>query len=175
MGILDGLGDMLKQATSGNASDGQVHAAYDQVARTVPQGTLAGGISHVFNSDQTPPFEQMLSGLFNQSNPDQKAGILNQILGSLGPGGVSQVLGSIGGAGALGGLGGLLSGGSVTPAQAAQVSPADVQVLAQHAAKQDPSIVDAAANFYAQHSTLVKAIGAGALALVMSHISQARR
>jgi hypothetical protein len=175
MGLLDSLGDILKQATSGNVSEGQVHDAFDRVARTVPQGDLAGGLAHVFNSDQTPPFEQMLSGLFNQSSPDQKAGILNQILGSLGPGGVSQVLGTIGGAGALGGLAGVLSGGKVTPEQAQQVSPADVQVLAQHAARQDPSVVNAAASFYAQHSTLVKAIGAGALAFVLSRLSQSRR
>ena len=48
-------------------------------------------------------------------------------------------------------------------------------MIAQNAAKKDPSIVDAAAGFYAQHPTLVKAIGAGALALLVSHISRARR
>jgi hypothetical protein len=63
----------------------------------------------------------------------------------------------------------------VTPQQAQQVSPQQVQVLAQQAAKKNPSIVDQAASFYAQHPTLVKTIGAGALALLMSRISQARR
>jgi hypothetical protein len=172
MGILDNLGDLARQFTSGNAPAGDVHTAYDQVSQTVPQSSLADGLAHAFNSDQTPPFGQMLSGLFNQSNPDQKAALLNQIIAKLGPGGVSQILA---GAGGLGGLAGALSGGSVTPAQAQQVSPEQVQVLAQNAAKKDPSIVDAAAGFYAQHPTLVKAIGAGALALLVSHISQARR
>src|SRR5713101_8734007 len=96
MGLLDNLGTLVKQATSGNASTADIHAAYDQVAGAVPQGTLADGISHAFKSDQTPPFEQMVSGLFGQSNPDQKAGLLNQVLGSLGPGGVAQALGSTG-------------------------------------------------------------------------------
>jgi hypothetical protein len=44
--------------------------------------------------------------------------------------------------------------------------------LAEHAEKQNPSIVDQASQFYAQHPTLVKTIGAGALALVMSHLSR---
>lgn len=172
MGLLDNLGTLVKQATSGNASTADLHAAYDQVTGAVPQGTLADGISHAFKSDQTPPFEQMVSGLFGQSNPDQKAGLLNQVLGSLGPGGVAQALSSTG---ALAGLAGVLSGGSVTPQQAQQVPPQAVEVLAQQAAKKDPSIMDKAAGFYAQHPTLVKAIGAGALALLMSKISAARR
>lgn len=169
MGLLD---DLLKQVTSGNAPAADVHAAYDQVAPTVPRGELADGLAHAFKSDQTPPFEQMVSRLFDQSNPDQKAGLLNQILGALGPGGVAQVVGASGG---LGGLASMLSEGSVTPQQAQQVSPEAVQELAQQAAKTDPSIVETAAGFYAQHATLVKAIGAGALALLMSRISAGRR
>jgi hypothetical protein len=139
-----------------------VDAAYDHVAQTVSQGTLAEGRAHAFNSNETPPFEQMVSGLHGQSSPDQKAGLINQILGA------------IGGVGSLSKLAAFLSGGSVTPQQAEQIPPDAVQVLAQHAAKQQPSIVDAAASFYAQHSTLVKTIGAGALALLMHKISQSR-
>ena len=169
MGLLD---DLLGQVVGGNASNDDVHAAYDQVANAVPQGSMADALAHAFNSDQTPPFAQMVSGLFGQSNPDQKAGLINQILGSLGPGGISQVLGSAGG---LGALAGIMGGGSVTPQQAAQVSPEAVQVLADHAAKKDPSIVDMAAGFYAQHPALVKSIGAGALALLMSRISSGRK
>jgi hypothetical protein len=168
MGFLD---DLLTQVTSGNAPAADVHAAYDQVAKAVPRSALAEGLAHAFNSDQTPPFDQMVSGLFGQSSPDQKAGLLNQILGALGPGGVAQVLGAAG----LSGLASTLSQGNVTPQQAQQIPPETVQVLAQQAAKKDPSIVETASNFYAQHPTLVKAIGAGALALLMSKISAGRR
>lgn len=171
MGLLDNLSGLLKQAQSGNAPEADVHNAFDQVAGSVPAGTLADGLTHAFNSDQTPPFPQMLSGLFAQSNPQQKAGLLNQILGALGPGAAAQLATSAG----LGSLAGAVSGGSVTPQQAQQISPDQVQVLAQQAAKKDPSIVDLAAGFYAQHPTLVKSIGVGALALLMSKISQARR
>jgi hypothetical protein len=50
-----------------------------------------------------------------------------------------------------------------------------VQVLAQQAAGKNPTIMDQAAGFYAKHPTLVKAIGVGALALLMSKISASRR
>jgi hypothetical protein len=172
MGILDDFGNLAKQFASGNATPSDIHVAYDQVAQGLPQGALTDGISHAFRSDETPPFEQMVGGLFGQSDPDQKAGLLNRLLSVLGPGGVA---GALGGAGGLAGLAGVLSGGTVTPQQAQEVPPQAVEVLAQAAAKKDPTIIDKAAGFYAQHPTLVKAIGVGALALLMSRISGPRR
>jgi len=167
MGLMDSIGNLAKGAASGS----DLHSAYDRIAKEVPPGTLADGLSHAFNSDQTPPFENMVSGLFGQSNPEQKAGLLNQVLGALPPGTASQVLSSLG----LGSLAGAAASGNLTPQQAQQVPPEAVQSIAQQAAKKDPTIVDKAAGFYAQHPTLVKAIGAGALALLMSKISAARR
>jgi hypothetical protein len=169
MGFLDRLNEFSRQMAAGQASDDDIHATYDQVAHELPQGALADGISHTFRSDQTPPFEQMLSGLFGRSNPNQKAGLLNQILGVLGPsaGGLLAQAG-------LGRLGGASSRGpvTVTPEEAQQVPPQTVQVLAQQAERKDPTIVDQAASFYAQHPTLVKAIGAGALALLLNRMSR---
>ena len=170
MGLLDKLGGSMQNFQSGNVPETDVHSAYDQVAGAVPSGTLADGLSHAFNSDQTPPFPEMLSGLFGQSNPQQKAGVLNQIIAAVGPAAAGQMATSAG----FGGLAGMLSGGTVTPQQAQQVSPDQVQALAQHAATKNPSIIDMAAGFYAEHPTLVKSIGVGALALLMSKISKAR-
>ncbi|HEY1251819.1 MAG TPA: hypothetical protein VGH97_11565 [Thermoanaerobaculia bacterium] len=170
MSFLDRLNEFSRQMAAGQASDDDIHSTYDQVAHTVPQGTLADGISHTFRSDQTPPFDQMLSGLFGRSNPNQKAGLLNQILATLGPSAGSLLRQA--------GLGGLATSApeagpvQVTPQQAEQVSPQDVQVLAKQAERKDPTIVDQAASFYAQHPTLVKAIGAGALALLLSRMSR---
>jgi hypothetical protein len=173
MGLLDNLEGLIQQATAGNASAADTHAAYDQVVKAVPQGSLTDAISQTFKSDQTPPFEQMISGLFNQSSPEQKAGLLNQLLGALGPA-AAQALASAGGMAALTNLlkGG---GGTITPQQASQVPVQDVEVLAQSAAKRDPSIMDQAAGFYAQHPNLVKGIGVAALGLLMSRISAGRR
>jgi hypothetical protein len=144
-----------------------VHQDYEKVAQDAPQGSLAGGLSTAFNSDQTPPFGQMLATLFGNSDPQQRAGILNQLISSVGPG----VLAS----GALGGLGGMLQGGQVTPEQAQQVPPEAVQKLGEHAQRQNPSIVDQASQFYSQHPKLVQSLGAASLALIMSHLSQRSR
>ena len=172
MSLLDSLGDLLKRVTTGNAPASDVNDAYDQVAGAVPHGTLADGLSHAFNSDQTPPFEQMVSGLFDKSTPDQKAGFVNHLLGVLGPAGFAQALSA---AGMGTGPQGVQSDGSLRPQQAAQISPESVRFLAKQAAVKDPSFVEKAANFYAQHPMLVKSIGAGALALLMSRISTSRR
>lgn len=170
MGLLDGLGGLLKEVQSGNASETDVHGAFDQLAGSASSGSIADGLTHAFNSDQTPPFPQMLSGLFGQSNPEQKAGLLNQIASALGPSTTAQLATAAG----LGGIASALSGGNVTPQQAQQISPGQLHDLAAGAEKKNPSIVDMAAGFYAQHPTLVKTIGVAALGLVMSKISQRR-
>ena len=171
MSLFDTLGDLIKQVTTGNSPAADVHAAYDRVADAVPNGTLADGLSHAFKSDQTPPFEQMVSDLFNQSTPEQKAGLVKHLLAALGPAGFAQALSAAG----VGSGTPASSGESMTPQLAEQLSPETVQALAQQAAKKDPSIIEKAAGFYAQHPALVKAIGVGALALLMSKISASRR
>ena len=168
MGLQETLTQLLSSVTAGKTSDADVDSTYDKVAGEIPQEDLSASIAHVFNSDKTPPFEQMVGGLFDQSNPEQKAGLLTQLLGGLGPS-AAQVLGGTAG---LAGLTSLLQkGGTVAPQQAQEVSPETVQVLAQKASQANPSIVDKASQFYAQHPTLVKGIGAGALALLMSNLS----
>ncbi len=159
MDLLGTLGGLLN-----HGSESELHGAFDQATQSAPQASIAGALAHAFNSDQTPPFEQMLGGLFAQSTPEQKAAMLNHVLAGVAPAVLSKVAG--------GQLGGLLTGGTITPEQAQQISPDAVQEMAQHAAKHDSSIVDMAANFYAQHPTLVKSIGAGALAILMSKMNK---
>jgi len=174
MGLFDQLQSVLTQyAAGGNAPQNQqeVEQHFSQVAAAAPQSSLAEGLAAAFRSDQTPAFGQMLSGLFSQSNADQKAGLLSQLMASMPPGAVQSLLGS----GAAGGaLASLLQSGStnVTPDQAQQVSPEAVQQLAAQAEKHDPSIIDAASQFYAQHSTLIKTLGGAAMALALSHIAE---
>lgn len=166
MSLLDIVKTLEQYSAAGPANPpANVHQDFEQVAQSAPQPQLAAGVSEAFRSNQTPPFGQMLGTLFSQSNGQQQAGILNQLLGSLGP--------AAAGAGALGGLSSILGGGTqVTPQQAQQVPPETVQQLAEQAQKNNPSIIDQAGSFYAQHPTLVKALGAGSLALIMSHMSR---
>ena len=154
------MGLLEQYASPGASNTGNVEQDFQQVSQAAPQQHLATGLADAFRSSQTPPFAQMVSTLFSHSNSDQQAGLLNHLLGSLGPGAASGI------------LGGLFSGGSqVTPQQAQQVPPEAVHQLAEQAEKNDPSIIDSVSSFYAQHPTLVQTLGAGALGLIMSHIS----
>jgi hypothetical protein len=110
----------------------------------------------------------MLGGLFDKSNGDQKAGILNQLLSSAGPGVLSQL------AGGGGGLAALLAGGAskLTPDQAQKVSPDVVQQLAAHAEKSDPSVIDKASAFYSDHPALIKTLGGAALTIAMAKMAE---
>ena len=118
----------------------------------------------------------MLSSLFNQSSGEQKAGIVNQLLASAGPGVLSQLTAGGGGAALASLLGvakpiGYLKT-QVTPEQAQQISSEALQQLATHAEKADPSIVDKASSFYAQHPTLVKTLGGAALTIALAKLAE---
>jgi hypothetical protein len=49
-----------------------------------------------------------------------------------------------------------------------------VQQLAAHAEKADPSIIDKASSFYAEHPTLVKTLGGAALTIAMAKMAEKR-
>ncbi len=179
MGWMDQLGGLMQQYGGAGAQPAhdQINDHYDQFSQAAPPSALADGLAAAFRSNQTPAFGQMLGGLFGQSNNQQRAGILNTLIGALGPTIVAQVLQRQGGGGGgLAGLAGLLGGGQtqVSPEAAAQVSPEAVAALAEHAEQKDPSIIDTVSNFYAEHPTLVKGLGAAALAIAMSKIAQAQ-
>ncbi len=168
-----GLLDILKQYSNpGTMPAGDVVGHFDSVAQQASPKDLGGGIAAALRSDATPPFGQAIGNLFGQSNPDQRAGVLNEILRTLGPAGLASagggILGRILGTGAAGPT------TSITPTQAAQVSPADLSTIASNAQQQDDSVVDRLGSFYAQHPTLVKTLGVAALGAVMSHMSRQR-
>lgn len=162
------LGNLLQQYLGGNAGANQAQATddFDRVAQQAPRADVARGVTEALRSDQTPPFPQMVGQLFGHGNPDQRAGMLNQLLSSVGPSLLS------GGAGGI--LGSLLGGGQsrVTPEQANQLSPDQVSQIAAHAEQQNPGVVDQMGNFYSEHPTLVKALGGAALAIALGHMAQ---
>jgi len=178
MGLFDQLQNVLTQYAGGNnaapQNQAEVEQHFNQVAAVAPQSSLAEGLSAAFRSNQTPAFGQMVSSLFSQSNGEQKAGLLNKLMGSMPAGAVQSLLASGAGGGALAGL--LQSRSSnISPEQAQQVSPEAVQQLAATAEKHDPSIVDTASQFYSQHSTLVKTLGGMALTMVLANIAEKQR
>ena len=162
-----GLMDILNQVMAGGTANEQ---HFDQVAQAVPSNVLADGLAHAFRSDQTPDIGAMVGQMFGNSNGQQQAGMLNQILATLGPAAAASLAG--------GTLGGIMSPGSnqITPAQATQLSPQQVQDVVQQAHQINPGIADQLAAFYAQHSGVIKTLGGAALAIAVAkmkdHLSQ---
>jgi hypothetical protein len=106
--ILDQYSDPSVQA-----DQPQVEQDFDHIAQHAEPEMLEQGMSHAFRSDQTPPFGNMVGQMFGQADSGQRAGMLNQLIGALGPAVIGSILGGrAGGAGGLGGLGGLAGGGS---------------------------------------------------------------
>jgi hypothetical protein len=155
-----GLMDMLIQAANGSVNNHDDH--FHQVAQQAPKDLLGHGLSEAFRSDQTPPFPQMAAQLFGQSNSGQQAGMLNSILGALGPMAIASLAG--------GALSKMMAPGQtqITPEQAAKLSPQQVQDIATHAHEQQPGVIDKLGSFYAEHPTLIKTLGGLAAAIAMS-------
>lgn len=189
------LGDILDQYAARPTS---TEADFDEVAAQAPPELLGDGIAQAFRSDQTPAFGDMVGQMFGGSNPSQRSGLLNVLIGALGPavlGKLGGMLGGAGGAGAmtggggggggilgsiLGGLTGGASGGGgnaapqISPTDAERISPTQIREMAEEAQKSDPGILDRVGGFYAQHPELVKILGGAALAIALGRMAQKR-
>ena len=155
------------QAGGAAAAPEDPHQDFQRVAQAAPSNVVAGGISQAFRSDRTPPFPEMLSTLFNNSDPNQRAGVLNQLVSSIGP----ETLAALPG---MASLSSLLHSANITPDQANQVSQGQVQRMAAHAERLNPSVVDKVSNFYAEHPQAMKAAGGLALTIALQHILKRR-
>jgi len=170
MGLLDILQQYANPAASSSANAADQH--FDEVARQAPPNVMGQGIADAFRSDQTPPFQQMVGHLFGQSDPNQKAGVVNQLLSALGPG----VMSAIGG-GMLGrvlgqsGAGTAQAAPQLTPDQASQLTPQQVQDLASKAQQHNPGVVDSIGGFYSEHPQLVRTLGSAALTIALASMA----
>ena len=159
-----GLFDVLQQITQLTGANADQH--FDQAATHASQDQFGTGLAAALRSDQTPPFGQMVGQMFGNSSPEQRAGLLNQVLATLGPAAASALAGGV--------LGRLLQPGQtqITPDQASQVSAAQASEIAAHAEQQHPGIVDAVSGFYAQHAGLIKTLGGAALMIALAKMKE---
>lgn len=177
MSLLDILQQVVSAANAGAAApSADIGQQFDQVAGQAPQSVLQQGVADAMRSDQTAPFGELVSQMFGQAAPEQRADMLNHILTTLGPG----VLGALAAGGAGGVLGGLLRQGgqsgaavaAVTPEQAAQITPTQMNEIATRAEQANPGIIDSLSGFYAQHPGLVKTLGGAVLAFAMAKMHE---
>jgi hypothetical protein len=172
MSWMDQITSVLQNYGGGGSApnESEVAGHFNQVAQAAPPSDLAGGIASMFRSNQTPPFGQMVGQLFGNSNPNQRASLLNTLLSSgAGAGMLSQLTRTAGISLPTGG-----GNAQITPEQAAQIPPEAVQQAAEHAQKHDPSIVDQVSQLYAQHPMLIQTLGTMAMTMAMSHLAQRR-
>ncbi|MEP7181207.1 MAG: hypothetical protein ABI886_03340 [Betaproteobacteria bacterium] len=169
------LGGLLKQYMGGGAVPADNAADhFGQAAQTAPSELVSQGLAQAFRSDQTPPFGEMVGQLFANANPPQQAGMLTQLLGSLSPAAIAALTDS----GALSGVlgqGTASAPGPVSPQQASQVTPEQVQEIATHAEQHSPGIIDKMSDFYAAHTGLVQTLGSAALAIALAHMANRTR
>ena len=166
------IADILKQYAD-RPTDTQTD--FDEVAREAPRDLLGSGIAQAFRSEQTPDFGSMIGNLFGGSNPQQRAGLLGQLISAVGP----AVLSSIAG-GSLGRM--LQRGGSsgapeprVTPDDVIDMTPDQVREVASAAEKNDPGVMDRIGAYYAEHPEVVKVLGGTALAIALGQMAKGMR
>ena len=142
--------DVLNQYRNSPQAPPNVADDFDSVARQVPRHDLSDGLEQAFRSEQTPPFEQMVRQLFEHSDPDQRAGALNQFREAAGR-------------------------EHLTPDEARDVPPAEVESMAAQAARDNPNIMQRISRFYAEHPQLVQVLGQAALGIAMNRMAMRRR
>jgi len=167
MGLLDVLG---RYANQPDRPPPQIMDDFDVVANEASPEVLGEGLEDAFNSEATPPFEQMVGHLYDRSDPHVRAGLLNEILGSLGGGGGAALGGGI--------LGKMLRRGAnqgVSPEDARAIPANEIEQATREAARQNPSLVQRVSRFYAQHPQLVQTLGQAAIAIAMNGMARRRR
>jgi hypothetical protein len=164
MSLFDDVKNLLASNT-GATPVGDASAHFEQLAQSVGADTLAQGIAASMRSNETPPFGQIVSQLFSSASGEQKSAIVNTLLSSVSPDQRAQFAALIPG---------LTPGATVPTEHAADLTPAAIQTLAQHAEQHDAGIIEKMSAVYAAHPTLVKTLGAAAVTIAMRHIAQQR-
>ncbi len=151
---------------------------FDEVARQVPSSALGGGLADAFRSDKTPDFGQMAASLFGGSNGQQQAGLLGQLIKSVGPALLSSVAGGALGRmfqGSAGASGGVPDATQIAASDLSKLTPDQVRELATEAQRQDPGVLDRVGAFYAEHPEVVKVLGGAALAIALGQVATRMR
>ena len=168
MAWTDAISDIVSRYTAGAGGTASApadpHEDYRTIAQSASPRQITDALSDAFRSGQTPSFPDMVSGLFRESNPEQRAGLLGHLLSAIGPGALANIpgLSELAGSGESG----------VTPRQASRISEGQVQQAAAQAERANPSIIDRVSGFYAQHPDAVKGLGAAAITIAIQSIAR---
>jgi len=167
-----GRGVVLQQyaAETGVYPKEQVERDFVQIREALPHQDVSQGLSDAIRFGQTPPFDQVVSQLFEQGDCAQRADMLRHLLDGAGPA-LARSLAKIvpqprhdGAAEAT----------DITPELAAQLDPDLVRRLAHEAHEEDPAVVDRLSGLFAGDPALAATLGSGTLGAVMGKIAESR-
>lgn len=159
MSFLDQVGGLLNNLSGGNLSEQETHAHYDQIAQQVPQDQLGTAIGPALSNLDNSELQSRVADSAGQMSPQQKGNLVQSLLGGLGGGGaIGSILSQLG-----------INQNVANDPQSA--SPEEVGKLAAHAKENNPGLFQKAMSFYSEHPTLVKALGAVAIAQIARHLA----
>jgi hypothetical protein len=164
MGLLEDVKNLVEQYTSGGSPQ-DVATNFSRVVDASDPDALSPGIAAAFRSDETPPFANMVTDLFSNASPDQKAGMLNALLGSVPPELQATLRPMIPGAAAA---------APISRTHAENVSPDAVTQIAEKVERHNPGAIDLMSDFYARHPALVKTLGSAAMMIAMRKMADRR-
>lgn len=163
MSFFNSIGGLLNQyiGGSGAASTEEAHEHYDQVTSAVPAGILGSAIGPALQSLALGEVQQHIFNSASQMSSEQRGGLVQSLLGGFVSSGtnVSSLLAQLG----------------INPSVAdnpESASPEEVAALAAHAHQNNPDVFHRAMAFYAEHPTLVKAMGAAAVSAIIYEIAK---
>lgn len=167
MGMMDILGRYAHADAQRPAPPPQVDSDFTEIAQQAAPDALQDGIAEAFRSDQTPPFEEMVSQLFEHSEPRVRAGLLDNLLAGLAPAAMGSTKGGLADVWRR-----YAAGARVSPDRAAEVDPLDVQEVARQARRQNPGVLERVSRFYAHHPELVRRLGSVAMGIALAKIAR---
>ena len=161
--ILDRYADRRAESFSPDAE-----TEFEVVAQHAPSEVVSEGLADAFRADQTPPFGDMVAQLFQRSDPEQRAGLLNLFVSTVGPGALAG--------GPLGELVHYLRDGSrIAADEADAMLPHEVKAVAERVLEHNPGVIERVSAFYARHPELVRSLGKEALSVALSNMARRAR
>jgi hypothetical protein len=156
-----GLTDILREVASNGGALGQIEA----IKQNAPPGALADSLTAALRSENTPAFPDLFKRAYSAAGSEIKAALLNRLFIALGPGPLGTLAKE-----ALGG--GESTTSTVTPDQAARISPEDAQGIAARAEAMHPGVANEIGSLLAQHTDLIKALGEQVMNSAIAHLQK---
>jgi hypothetical protein len=162
MSFLNQIGGLISKYAGGLGASSQEEAQnhYDQVAGVVPKDVLGSVIGPALSSLATSEVAEKVLGSANAMNSEQRGGLVQSLINGFASSGtdVSSVLGQLG-----------ISQSIADNPETATAE--EVSKLAAHAHANDPGVFQSAMSFYAEHPTLVKALGPVAISAISKKLA----